>query len=142
VPGVAITRQAAVQSWPALKNDDTLRLATTASTLASSSTTTGALPPSSRCTRASVSAAARAIALPVPTEPVSDTIRIAGWVTSDVPTGSPWPVTTLNTPAGRTSSASSARRIVVSGVSSDGLSTIALPAASAGAIFQIAIASG
>ena len=58
------------------------------------------------------------------------------------PTGSPSPVMTLSTPGGRTSAASSARRSVVSGVSSDGLSTTTLPAASAGAIFQIAIISG
>ena len=65
--------------------------ATTASTSASSSTTTGALPPSSRCTRARCADAAAAIALPVRTEPVSDTIRTAGWVTIASPTGLPRP---------------------------------------------------
>ena len=49
---------------------------------------------------------------------------------------------TLRTPAGRISAASSASRSVVSGVISDGLRTTTLPAASAGAIFQIAIISG
>ena len=64
-PGVAITRAAAVQSWPELQKLATRRPAATFAGSASSSTTTGALPPSSRCTRLSVSAAARAIHLPV-----------------------------------------------------------------------------
>ena len=64
----------------------------------SSNTITGALPPSSRCTRLSVSDAALAIHLPVSGEPVSDTISMSGCVTSDEPAGSPWPVITLNTP--------------------------------------------
>ncbi len=51
-------------------------------------------------------------------------------------------MTTLSTPIGRTSAASSAKRTVVTGVVSAGLSTIVLPAASAGAIFQIAIING
>ena len=46
---------------------------------ASSNTITGALPPSSRCTRFSVSAAVRAMTLPVATSPVSDTIATSGW---------------------------------------------------------------
>jgi hypothetical protein len=86
--------------------------------------------------------AAAATALPVRTEPVSDTIRTAGWLTIASPTGLPRPATTLSTPGGRTSSEISASSKVDSGVSSDGLSTIVLPPASAGAIFQIAIASG
>ena len=52
------------------------------------------------------------------------------------------PVTTLNVPAGRNSEAISAIRSVVSGVVSLGLRTIVLPAASAGAIFHIAIIIG
>ncbi len=43
-----------------------------------SKTTTGALPPSSRCTRLTVSAAALATATPVVDSPVSDTIPTAG----------------------------------------------------------------
>jgi hypothetical protein len=108
----------------------------------SSNTTTGALPPSSRCTRFSVVAALAAIRLPVSTEPVSETMSTSGWSTSACPAGSPWPQTTLRTPAGRNSAASSARRSAVIGVVSAGLSTIVLPVASAGPIFQIAINSG
>ncbi len=49
----------------------------------------------------------------------------------------PLPDTTLNTPGGTpASSASSAMRIAVSGVSSAGLTTMVFPAASAGATFQ------
>ena len=76
------------------------------------------------------------------TDPVSDTIRTAGWVTIASPTGLPRPHTTLRTPGGSTWSESSASRSVDSGVSSEGFNTMVLPAASAGAIFQIAIANG
>ena len=71
----------------------------------SSNTITGALPPSSRCTRLSESAAALAIHLPVSGEPVSDTMSMSGCVTSDEPAGWPWPVITLSTPFGSTSAA-------------------------------------
>ena len=49
---------------------------------------------------------------------------------------------TLRTPGGRNSDAISASSSVLTGVVSDGFSTTALPAASAGAIFQITIISG
>jgi len=52
------------------------------------------------------------------------------------------PDTTLKTPGGRNSWASSARSAVDAGVVSEGLSTKVFPAARAGAIFQIAIISG
>ena len=90
----------------------------------------------------SVSAAAAAIHLPVPGEPVSDTRPMSWWVTSVEPAGLPWPVITFNTPLGRHSPASSASLTVVIGVVSAGLSTIVLPVASAGPIFQMAIISG
>ena len=54
----------------------------------------------------------------------------------------PGPATTFTTPSGSTSAASCSKRSAVSGVSSAGLSTTVLPAASAGAIFQAAIVSG
>src|SRR5438093_714149 len=103
----------------------------TAAGSASSKTITGALPPSSRCTRFSVSAAVRAISLPVATSPVSETMRTSRWRTSPAPTGSPSPVITLRTPGGRISAASCAKRSVVSGVCSDGLTIWTFPAASA-----------
>ena len=52
------------------------------------------------------------------------------------------PVTTLSTPAGRNSAATSASRRVDRGVVSEGLSTTVLPAAIAGATFQTAMLSG
>ena len=59
------------------------------------------------------------------------------------PAVSPRPGTTLKTPSGMPASeASSARRIVLSEVSSAGLMTRLLPAASAGAAFQAAIMIG
>ena len=80
--------------------------------------------------------------LPVSTSPVSDTSRTSGCLTIASPAGTPSPVMTFSTPAGRMSAASCANRSVVSGVCSDGFSTWTLPAASAGASFQIAIISG
>ena len=64
-------------------------------------------------------------------------------LTSAVPTIAPGPGNTLNTPGGTpASSASSARRRAVSGVSLAGLRTTELPMASAGAAFQVAMAKG
>ena len=51
-------------------------------------------------------------------------------------------VTTLSTPGGRIPPAISASSTVERGVVSLGLSTMVLPAARAGAIFQIAMAKG
>ena len=90
----------------------------------------------------SESAAALAIHLPVPGEPVSDTMSTSGWVTSVEPAGSPWPVITLRTPEGKMSAASSAIFSVLIGVVSAGLITTVFPVASAGPIFHTAIISG
>ena len=90
----------------------------------------------------SVSAAVRAKCLPVSTEPVSASMSTSGWPISASPVGRPGPITTFRTPGGSTSAASSAKRTVVIGVVSAGFSTTVLPAASAGANFQIAIISG
>jgi hypothetical protein len=79
--------------------------------------------------------------MPARTEPVIDTISGTGCSTIARPV-SRSPQTTLKTPGGRNSAASSASIVVVAGVVSDGLRTTVLPAASAGAIFQIAIISG
>ncbi|MNP50432.1 hypothetical protein D3C76_1446970 [compost metagenome] len=115
---------------------------TAASMSASSKMITGALPPSSMCMRLTLSAVLEMMFEPVAIEPVSDTMRTFGWVTSGLPTVGPRPNTRLSTPAGKISDASSARRRAVSGVCSDGLSTTVLPAARAGAIFQATIISG
>jgi hypothetical protein len=72
---------------------------------ASSNTMNGALPPSSRCTRFSVSAAVFMIFLPVPVEPVRLTIRTSGCSTIACPASLP-PVTMLTTPSGMPASLS------------------------------------
>ena len=132
---------AAVQSWPALKYPATAIASAAASTSASSNTTTGALPPSSRCTRLTSRDAISATCIPARTDPVIDTIAGVGCSTSARPV-SRSPVMTLNTPGGRNSAAISAISSVVSGVVSLGLRTTVLPAARAGANFQTAIIIG
>jgi len=112
-----------------------------ASMSASSKTTTGALPPSSRCARLSWAAAEPATSIPARTDPVIETICGTGCSTTARPV-SRSPQTTLNTPGGRNSWAISANSVVEAGVVSDGLRTTVLPAASAGAIFQTIIISG
>ena len=95
------------------------------------------LPPSSSVTRLRSAADEIATFLPALTEPVNVTLRGVGCAVIAAPRSSP-PVTTLSTPGGSTSLASSPSRSVANGVKGDGLSTIVLPARSAGAIFHIA----
>ena len=130
-----------MQSWPALKYPAIAIASAAFSGSASSNTMTGALPPSSRCTRFSPAAAAAATSLPARTLPVIDTICGTGCETSARPV-SRSPQITLNTPGGRNSAIVSAISSVETGVVSDGLSTIVLPAARAGAHFQTAIIIG
>ena len=75
---------------------------------ASSKTMTGALPPSSRWSRLTMSAAVRAMCLPVSVSPVTEIIPTFGWATSASPIAAPVPVMTLSTPGGRMSAAISA----------------------------------
>ena len=101
------------------------------------------LPPSSRWTCLSSSAAALVTATPVSREPVNVITGTSGWRTSASPASSPNPWTTLTTPVGSPDSASSStKRSASSGVSSAGLSTTVLPQTSAGASFQDGIAIG
>ena len=103
----------------------------------------GFLPPSSRATFFTVSAAERMIALPVATPPVNETRSTSGLATRAAPTSAPEPRTRLTTPAGTPASASRSTRIrVLRGVTSLGLSTTVLPAARAGATFQDICSSG
>ena len=87
------------------------------------------------------SAADLATAMPARTLPVIETICGVGWATSAAPV-SRSPVTTLNTPSGRNSAISSAIQTLDAGVVSEGLRTMQLPAASAGAHFQTPIIAG
>ncbi len=66
-----------------------------------------------------------------------------GCATSGSPASAPNPVTTLITPGGNPASANrSTNSSMEAEVNSDGLTTMVLPAASAGAIFHVASSSG
>ena len=82
-----------------------------------------------------------ATSMPARTDPVIATRPGVGCSTRSRPVDAS-PLTTLSTPGGRTAPAISASSTVERGVVSLGLRTMVLPAASAGAIFQIAIAKG
>ena len=136
-------RLRAQQSWPALSNTAYGAVAAARSRSASANTMFADLPPSSRVTRLTWSAAPRMIRCPTAVEPVKQILRTNGCVTNRSPTTEPWPGSTVSTCSGRpASSASSPSRMAVSGVSSAGLRTTALPAASAGAKPQPAIGIG
>ena len=89
-------------------------------------------------------AAAPAITrVPTSVDPVNTILRTSGWVTKRSPTTEPLPGSTWNRSAGSpASTASSPSRMVVSGVHSAGLTSTALPAASAGAKPHDAIVIG
>ena len=130
-----------MQSWPALKKPAIAIPSAAASRFASANTTTGALPPSSRCTFFTSSAADFATSIPARIDPVIETIAGILWEINARPV-SRSPQTTLNTPAGRNSLIISAINNVEAGVVSDGFSTTVFPAAIAGAHFQTAIIIG
>ena len=117
---------------------------TAASMSASSKTMKGALPPSSIEQLITWSAAWRSSVRPTAVEPVKESLRRRGSC-SMAPTTvlAELVVTTFTTPAGTPASARmSAIARAVSGVSSAGLRMQQQPAASAGAIFRVAIAAG
>ena len=89
----------------------------------------------------SVFAACSAIHLPVPTDPLSETMSTPGCSTIAAPASLP-PATTFSTPLGKMSAAISAIFSVLIGVVGAGLRTTVQPAASAGPIFHTAIISG
>ena len=135
-------RLADVHTWPLLRKRAQAAPGTATSRSASSNTMSGSMPPSSRLTRFSCFAAFTAISVPTAVEPVKAmqaTSRVVDQRRADL---GAVPVTTLTTPGGRCARASSTMRSVASGVSSDGLMTTVLPAASAGAIFQTSSSSG
>ncbi len=69
-------------------------------------------------------------------------MRGIGLSRSAAPISRLWPHTTLNTPGGKNSAATSAMKTVLAGVVWAGLSTTVLPAAIAGANFHTAIIIG
>ena len=115
----------------------------TAAGSASSKTTTGALPPSSRWRRFTRSAATLAMCLPVSVSPVTEIIPTLGWPTSviaDRRAGAGDDVEHAGRQDVRRRSRPSMS--AVSGVRADGLRMTVLPAARAGPIFQPAIMIG
>ena len=137
-------RLAAVQASPMLRILAIIAPSTAASTSASSKTMNGALPPSSIETRCSSSADCRISTLPTVVEPVKLTLRSRSSAISALLSDlESLVVTMLRTPAGRpTSSSVAASASIVSGVSSAGLTTIVQPAAMAGPILRVPMASG
>ena len=79
---------------------------------------------------------------PVVVSPVNATLRIRLCDASGAPASIPKPLTMFTTPAGSRSPMSSNRNRIDAGVCSAGLMTTQLPAASAGASFQVAIRIG
>ena len=103
----------------------------------------GPLPPSSSCTFFRLPALACTMRLPVAVLPVKATLAMPGCSAIYCPATWPRPGRMFTTPLGIPASAiSSAILRLVSGVISAGFITIVLPAASAGAIFQLVNISG
>src|SRR3954464_10252511 len=131
-----------MQVWPALLSAPQTAASAAAATSASSSTIIASLPPSSRSTGVSVSAQAAITFRPVAAEPVKASLS-----TPDphraAPVG-PKPVTTWNASAqsGTAARHAAASHTPIAGVNSLGLTTTALPAASAYAIEPIGVNTG
>ena len=79
---------------------------------------------------------------PVVVSPVKAILAMRLFCASGLPASMPKPLTTLSTPSGRMPPISSISTRIDMGVCSAGFSTTQLPAASAGASFQVAISSG
>ena len=137
-------RLAAVHASPMLRIFASMAPSTAASTSASSKTRKGALPPSSIDRRSSCSADCSTSTLPTAVEPVKVSLRSRSSRMSGSHTAPEWVVvTTLSTPSGSPASLmTSASSSIVSGVSWAGLTTIVQPAATAGPILRVPIASG
>ena len=82
------------------------------------------------------------ISRPVVVSPVKAILRIRLDEASGLPHSTPKPLTMFSTPGGSRSPMMSISSMIDAGVCSAGLSTMALPAASAGASFQTAIRIG
>ncbi len=119
-------------------------LSTAVSKSVSAKTMLGFLPPSSTATRFTVAADARMMACPVASPPVKLTMSTRGVLGErGADACGPSPSRMLTTPGGTPASSSSRTSSTeVSGVTSLGLITQVLPAASAGATFQDSCSSG
>ncbi len=125
-------RDAAEQVCPAFCTPALTRNGSAASRSASANTICGLLPPSSSVTGTVFFAAAACTCWPTATEPVNDRCCTPWWRASAAPASSPRPGTTFSAPAGSPQScAMRANASAVRQASSAGLSTQALPIASA-----------
>ena len=108
---------------------------TALSIFASSKTMKGDFPPSSNETSAKFSAELYRTCFAAPGPPVKEMRATLGWLVSDLPQGSPWPVTIFTTPAGNpASSINSPNSNMAAEACSDAFNTTVLPAAKAGPI--------
>ena len=82
------------------------------------------------------------ISRPVVVSPVKAILAMRLLDASGLPASTPNPLTMFSTPAGSRSPMTDIKKRIEAGVCSAGLSTMALPAASAGAIFQTPIRMG
>ena len=137
-------RLAAVHACPVLRILAAIAPSTAASRSASANTTNGAFPPSSIDVRSTPVAACARSCLPTPVEPVNVTLRNRLSAKSGVVRAAALDVGRIDsTPRGRPVSAKTCpSSSIVSGVSAAGFTTMVQPAANAGAIFRVAIASG
>ncbi len=126
------------QIWPELRKAERSTVSSSLAFGASANTRVGFLPPSSNEVFFSERAQLSAMRVPTAVLPVKLIALTAGWSTSAWPTAAPRPCTMLNTPAGKLISRASSPSIqAVTGVTSEGLPTTQLPAARAGANFQV-----
>ena len=102
----------------------------------------GDFPPNSSVTGIMFSVAYCITKRPVAVEPVKAALETFGLVTKALPSSAPNPLMIFITPAGIKSSINSMSTMIEMGVLSAGFNTTQLPAARAGANFQIAIRMG
>ena len=132
-----------MQVCPVAANTPATRPLAAASRSASSNTTCGDLPPSSRVILLMLATAACATFAPVAVDPVKATLSTPLCAASASPVDRSHPVTTLKTPAGSPASVRiSANATVEAGECSDGFTTHVQPAASSGASLNVSSSSG
>src|ERR1700722_11639345 len=127
-------RPVVMQIWPWCRKEPHAPAEAAAATSASARMTSAGLPPSSRCARLRCRAASSPMRRPTAVEPVKLMIRTSGSVISASPTSGP-PGSTCSRPSGRPASSKTRARTTPPDtlVRGSGLSTTALPSASAGA---------
>ena len=136
-------RDAAEQVCPAFWMPALTSQGKAASRSASSNTNCGLLPPNSSVTGTAFFAAAAWISPPTSIEPVKEMCRTPGCADSAAPASSPRPGTTFNAPGGSPQPcAMCAKASAVRQASSAGLSTQALPMASAAPTLRPMICMG